>query len=131
MPEGPIVSVINRDGDEEVYKSHLAARKYPIAVLIDENSASASEILAGALQDTGAAEIIGTTSYGKGSVQAVLPLFHEDGLKLTIAKYVTPNGRSIDGTGITPDIIVNRSPKDVTDAQFEAAKQWLMEHPTL
>ena len=95
------------------------------------NSASASEILAGALQDTGAAEIIGTTSYGKGSVQAVLPLFHEDGLKLTIAKYVTPNGRSIDGTGITPDIIVNRSPKDVTDAQFEAAKQWLLEHPTL
>lgn len=131
VPEGPIVSVINRDGDEEVYKSHLTARKYPIAVLIDENSASASEILAGALQDTGAAEIIGTTSYGKGSVQAVLPLFHEDGLKLTIAKYVTPNGRSIDGTGITPDIIVNRSPKDVTDAQFEAAKQWLLEHPTL
>ena len=64
-------------------------------------------------------------------MQAVLPLFHEDGLKLTIAKYVTPNGRSIDGTGITPDITVERSPQDTTDVQFEAAKRYLTEHPTL
>ena len=131
VPAGTIVSVIDRDGDEEVYTSSLSARKYPIAVLIDENSASASEILAGALQDTGAGTIIGTTSYGKGSVQAVLPLFHEDGLKLTIAKYVTPNGRSIDGIGITPDIVVERSPEDTEDVQFEAAKKYLEEHPTL
>ena len=130
VPAGPIVSVINRDGDMEVYRSHLEARKYPIVVLIDENSASASEILAGALQDTGAATIIGTTSYGKGSVQAVMPLFHDDGLKLTIAKYITPNGRSIDGTGITPDIVVERSPQDTTDVQFEAAKKYLEEHPS-
>ena len=131
VPAGTIVSVINRDGDEDVYKSHLAVRKYPIAVLIDENSASASEILAGALQDTGAAVIIGTTSYGKGSVQAVLPLLHEDGLKLTIAKYVTPSGRSIDGVGITPDIEVQRSATDTSDVQFDAAKRYLEEHPTL
>ena len=143
VPAGPIVSVINRDGDTEVYRSHLSARKYPIAVLIDENSASASEILAGALQDTdlfvgqialteaGAATIVGTTSYGKGSVQAVMPLFHDDGLKLTIAKYITPNGRSIDGTGITPDIVVDRAPADTTDVQFEAAKKYLEEHPNL
>ena len=131
VPAGVIVSVIDRDGDEEVYRSSLSARKYPIVVLIDENSASASEILAGALQDTDAGTIIGTTSYGKGSVQAVLPLFHEDGLKLTIAKYVTPNGRSIDGTGITPDIIVERTPTDTEDVQFEAAKQYLIEHPSL
>ena len=131
VPAGTIVSVIDRDGGEEVYRSSLAARKYPIVVLIDENSASASEILAGALQDTGAGPIIGTTSYGKGSVQAVLPLFHEDGLKLTIAKYVTPNGRSIDGTGITPDIVIERSPSDTKDVQFEAAKQYLTEHPSL
>ena len=131
VPAGTIVSVIDRDGDEEVYTSSLSARKYPIAVLIDENSASASEILAGALQDTGAGTIIGTTSYGKGSVQAVLPLFHEDGLKLTIAKYVTPNGRSIDGTGITPDIVVERTPTDTEDVQFEAAKKYLEEHPSL
>ena len=131
VPAGVIVSVIDRDGDEEVYRSSLSERKYPIAVLIDENSASASEILAGALQDTGAGTVIGTTSYGKGSVQAVLPLFHEDGLKLTIAKYVTPSGRSIDGTGITPDIIVKRSPQDTSDVQFEAAKQYLIDHPSL
>ena len=131
VPAGTIVSVIDRDGGEEVYRSSLSARKYPIAVLIDENSASASEILAGALQDTGAGTIIGTTSYGKGSVQAVLPLFHEDGLKLTIAKYVTPNGRSIDGTGITPDIVVERSSTDTRDAQFDAAKRYLLGHPTL
>ena len=131
VPAGTIVSVIDRDGGEEVYRSSLTARKYPIVVLIDENSASASEILAGALQDTGAGTIIGTTSYGKGSVQAVLPLFHEDGLKLTIAKYVTPNGRSIDGTGITPDIVIERSPSDTKDVQFEAAKQYLTEHPSL
>ena len=130
VPAGTIVSVIDRDGGEEVYRSSLSARKYPIAVLIDENSASASEILAGALQDTGAGTIIGTTSYGKGSVQAVLPLFHEDGLKLTIAKYVTPNGRSIDGTGITPDIVVERSSTDTRDAQFDVAKRYLLEHPT-
>ncbi|EKX96600.1 S41 family peptidase [Selenomonas sp. oral taxon 138] len=131
VPAGTIVSVIDRDGSEEVYRSSLSACKYPIAVLIDENSASASEILAGALQDTGAGTIIGTTSYGKGSVQAVLPLFHEDGLKLTIAKYVTPNGRSIDGTGITPDIVVERSSTDTRDVQFDAAKRYLLEHPTL
>ena len=131
VPAGTIVSVIDRDGDEEIYRSSLAERKYPIAVLIDENSASASEILAGALQDTKAGTIIGTTSYGKGSVQAILPLFHEDGLKLTIAKYVTPSGRSIDGKGITPDIVVERSPKDADDVQFEAAKKWLEEHPRL
>ena len=131
VPAGVIVSVIDRDGGEEFYRSSLSERKYPIVVLIDENSASASEILAGALQDTGAGTIIGTTSYGKGSVQAVLPLFHEDGLKLTIAKYVTPNGRSIDGTGITPDIVIERSPSDTKDVQFEAAKQYLTEHPSL
>lgn len=131
VPEGRIVSVIDRDGDEEIYESSLSERKYPIAVLIDENSASASEILAGALQDTGAGTVIGTTSYGKGSVQVVLPLFHEDGLKLTIAKYFTPNGRSIDGTGITPDIVVERDASDTTDVQFEAAKHYLEEHPSL
>ena len=74
---------------------------------------------------------MGTQSYGKGSVQTVLPLMHEDGLKLTIAKYATPSGRFIDGIGITPDIVVERSPQDTSDVQFDAAKQWLIEHPTL
>ena len=106
VPKGPIVSVIQRDGSKEVYYSELEQTKYPIVVLLDGGSASASELLAGALQDTEAATIVGTKSYGKGSVQTVMPMFHEDGLKLTIAKYYTPNNRSIDGIGIEPDVVV-------------------------
>ena len=109
VPKGPIVSVIQRDGSKEVYNSELEQTKYPIVVLLDGNSASASELLAGALQDTKAATIVGTKSYGKGSVQTVMPMFNEDGLKLTIAKYYTPNNRSIDGVGIEPDIEVEAS----------------------
>lgn len=106
VPAGTIVSVIKRDGEKEVYTSNLQQPKFPIVVLLDQNSASASELLSGALQDTKAALIVGQKSYGKGSVQTVIPMFHNDGLKLTIAKYYTPNGRSIDGTGIIPDVEV-------------------------
>lgn len=104
VPAGPIVSVIKRDGDKEVFNSDLAEVKYPIVVLLDKNSASASELLSGALQDTKVALVVGEKSYGKGSVQTVIPMFQDDGIKLTIAKYYTPNGRSIDGTGIQPDV---------------------------
>ncbi len=107
VPAGTIVSVIKRDGEKEVYTSNLQQPKFPIVVLLDQNSASASELLSGALQDTKAALIVGKTSYGKGSVQTVIPMFHDDGLKLTIAKYYTPNGRSIDGIGIVPDVEVD------------------------
>lgn len=123
VPKGPIVSVVQRDGSKEEHDSDLEESKYPIVVLIDGNSASASEILAGALQDTGAATIVGTTSYGKGSVQTVVPLFHNDGLKLTIAKYYTPSGRNIDGTGIKPDVEVDFQDTDTTDVQLEKAEE--------
>lgn len=106
VPAGTIVSVIRRDGEKEIYTSNLQQAKFPIVVLIDKNSASASELLSGALQDTKAALIVGQKSYGKGSVQTVIPMFQDDGLKLTIAKYYTPLGRSIDGTGIAPDVEV-------------------------
>lgn len=125
VPEGPIVSVVERDGSREQYDSDLKASKYPIVVLMDGNSASASEILAGALQDTGAATIVGTQSYGKGSVQVVVPLFQKDGLKLTVAKYYTPSGRSIDGIGITPDVVVELPATATTDLQLEKAKEVL------
>ena len=130
VPAGPIVSVVQRDGSREEYTSELAVNAYPIVVLVDHNSASASEILAGALQDTGAATIVGTQSYGKGSVQVVVPLFHEDGLKLTIAKYYTPNERSIDGTGITPDVQVELDKEALQqgqDNQLEKAKEILQQ----
>ena len=104
VPAGTITSVIQRNGDKEVYTSDLAAARFPIVILLDKNSASASELLSGALQDTKAAIVVGETSYGKGSVQTLIPMAHDDGLKITIAKYYTPNGRCIDGEGIKPDV---------------------------
>ena len=118
VPKGEIVSVVDRDGNKEEHDSTLEESKYPIVVLIDANSASASEILAGALQDRQAATLVGTKSYGKGSVQLVMPMLEGDAMKLTIAKYYTPSGRSIDGTGIEPDVAVDQDPNSRTDQQL-------------
>lgn len=125
VPKGEIVSIVDKQGNKETYSSSLEAPEYPLAVLINKNSASASEILSGAIQDTKAGTIIGNTSYGKGSVQTILPMFEDDAVKLTIAKYYTPSGRSIDGTGITPDIEINLDENATSDTQLDKALEVL------
>ncbi|HZJ82472.1 MAG TPA: S41 family peptidase [Clostridia bacterium] len=109
LPEGLVVYSESRSGQRTEYKSDPEKLGIPLAVLVNEYSASASEVLTGAIQDYGVGTIIGTTTFGKGVVQTMRP--YEDGgaLKLTTYKYFTPKGRDIDHKGIEPDIKVEMS----------------------
>ncbi len=109
LDSGVIVSVEGRKEDQKMKFSAQAQDTlppYPLIVLVNEGSASASEIVAGAIQDHGRGVILGTQTFGKASVQTIFPLRDGAGLRLTTARYFTPKGRSIQATGITPDIIV-------------------------
>ena len=131
VPKGPIVSIVYRDGSKEEFTSGLEKNDLPMVVLIDGDSASASEILAGALQDTGAATVVGVTSYGKGSVQSIRQLpGTNDGLKLTVAKYFTPSGRSIDGVGITPDVKEEGDKAEQLEKAIELLKEKIQSSST-
>ncbi len=103
LPEGVITYTKSRNGERKDYNSDKNELDIPIAVLINENSASASEILAGALKDYDRAEIIGKQSYGKGIVQSVLPFTDGSGISMTVSEYYTPKGVSIHGVGVEPD----------------------------
>lgn len=122
VPKGPIVTVQTRRGKTTAYMSRGEYPLIPLVVLINGNSASASEIIAGAVQDTKSGTIVGTKSYGKGTVQSVVQGLDGEGLKITIARYHTPNDRVIDGIGIEPDEVVEPSKTNPEeDVQMERA----------
>lgn len=107
LPKGTIVSTKDRDGHEEKYTSDDEHKlDVPLTVLVNESSASASEIFAGAVQDHEVGTIVGTTTYGKGVVQNIFDLQDGTSIKLTVSEYFTPDGRNIDGKGIEPDVEV-------------------------
>ena len=115
LERGEIVSTKGRNGKRG--SRYNAVKKdltdgLPLVVLINQGSASASEIVAGALQDHKRAIILGENSYGKGSVQSIIPLRNGGGMRLTISKYYLPSGKSISEVGVTPDIVVSEETDD-------------------
>lgn len=133
IPTGPIVTVESRAGTDTEYDAeNTAIAPRPLAVLVNHFTASASEITAGAIQDSGVGEIIGTRTYGKGVVQSIYPLGDGSAVKITTARYLTPHGRDINSIGIQPEILSDL-PKDTrvkagdptTDIQLGAAITYL------
>lgn len=122
-----VYTVDKNDQKQEEYSEDDQTIDVPISVLINGNSASASEIVSGCLQDYGKAQLVGTTSFGKGIVQYVLPLGDGSAIKLTSAKYYTPNGRNIHGTGIEPDVEVKLDTDSETDTQLEKAQEVVLQ----
>ena len=127
VPKGPVVSITDKRGETKVYESKLEKVKYPLAVLIDHGSASASEIVSGAVQDTKAGKLFGVKTYGKGCVQSVFHVTPNTGLKLTTAMYYTPSGRSIHKVGVSPDVEIELPEKATSDVQLKKAEEYLRE----
>ncbi len=130
LEEGTIVSTVDRQGERErKWANNNALTDKPLAILVDGGSASASEILSGALQDHGRAVLVGTQTFGKGLVQSVRPLGDGSGLAVTIAKYLTPNGRDINKEGIPPDIVVELEESQRKKLQSDRTLIGILEDP--
>ena len=128
IDQGLIVSVKGRT--EGKARDHYATKngefqEYPMVVIVNDGSASASEVVAEALQDNKRATILGTTTFGKGSVQTIIRLEDGSGLKLTTAKFYAPSGRSISEVGITPDVVVEDKGSETADEQLDSAVEIL------
>ena len=121
LPAGTLVYTKDKYGKEERQESDPESLNMPMVVLQNEDSASASEIFAGAIQDFKAGKIMGTQSFGKGIVQQIIPLGDGSAVKLTVEKYYTPSGKNIHGKGITPDIKVEQGEDEKKDLQLEKA----------
>ena len=121
LPEGTLASLVYRDGTTEYHNTTTDGKEsdLPLVVLVNEYSASASEILAGAFKDLGRATIVGTQTYGKGVVQYVLPVGERGaGMQLTVAQYFTPNGNEVHKIGIEPDVVIEKPEDDDTMYQI-------------
>lgn len=127
LPEGVILTVKDKNGSENQYKSDESCTSVPLCVLINGNSASASEVLSGAIRDHGRGKLIGEKSFGKGVVQSIVEFGDGSAFKLTTAKYYTPSGECIDQTGIKPDIEVKlsdaASKKQISELTLEEDEQ--------
>jgi carboxyl-terminal processing protease len=131
IDHGVIVTEQNEDGSKTAHDAIPGglATKIPLVVLVNGNTASASEIVSGAIQDDGRGKLVGELTYGKGSVQTYYPLSDGGLARITVAKWLTPSGRAIDKIGLTPDVVVTLTQADVTagtDPQLDAAVQQLL-----
>ena len=131
ISEGNIVSQKGRDKSNDQY--HNASKKntltdLPLVVLVNGGSASASEIVSGAIQDSKRGIVVGTKTFGKGSVQVILPLKNGEGLRMTIARYYLPSGRTIQSVGVTPDVIVEAGSINTVKNEFEIKESDLKQH---
>jgi carboxyl-terminal processing protease len=128
VPKGPIVHIDYKHGKDRVWASDGSVYlKVPIVVLVNQDSASASEILAGAIKDSGSGTLVGTTTYGKGVVQQLYPFPDGAALKLTIARYLTPKKHDINKKGVKPDIVIDQPFESKKDLQLEKAIQVMKE----
>ncbi|MCM1307796.1 MAG: S41 family peptidase [Butyrivibrio sp.] len=129
LPEGLLVYTVDKKGRRDEFTSDASAKlDIPCAVIADGNSASASEVFCGALQDYDAAEIVGTQTFGKGIVQSIISLYDGSAIKITVEDYYTPNGNNIHGIGITPDIEAEydaEAAQEGADSQLDAATEYI------